>query len=100
MCASTVTEVGDRAFRSCQSLEKIHFYGKDVAFGEEVFDNCVNPSFRIEGPANGTLQTAAGENNITPAPASDNTAETWTCPKGHTGNTGKYCSECGTKKPE
>ena len=36
----------------------------------------------------------------TPAPASDNTAETWTCPKGHTGNTGKYCSECGTKKPE
>ena len=120
VCASTVTEVGDRAFRSCQSLEKIHFYGKDVAFGEEVFDNCVNPSFRIEGPANGTLQTAAGENNITfksnsekevmpemeepekatPAPASDNTAETWTCPKGHTGNTGKYCSECGTKKPE
>ena len=89
-------------------------------FGEEVFDNCVNPSFRIEGPANGTLQTAAGENNITfksnsekevlpeieepekatPAPASDNTDETWTCPKGHTGNTGKYCSECGTKKPE
>ena len=28
---------------------------------------------------------------------------TWTCPNpdcGHTGNTGKFCEECGTKKPE
>ena len=26
---------------------------------------------------------------------------TWTCPEcGHTGNTGKFCEECGAKKPE
>ncbi len=24
----------------------------------------------------------------------------WTCPQGHTGNTGKFCNECGTPKPE
>ena len=65
VCASSVTEVGDCAFRSCQSLEKIHFYSKDVTFGEKVFDNCLNPSFHIEGPSNGTLQTSCGEKNVT-----------------------------------
>ncbi|MBQ6061457.1 MAG: WG repeat-containing protein [Clostridia bacterium] len=25
---------------------------------------------------------------------------TWTCENGHAGNTGKFCSECGAKKPE
>ena len=134
ICASTVTEVGDFAFRSCQNLESIHFYGKDVTFGKGVFDNCVNPSFCIESPENGTIQTYAGENSIkfskndekevmpeieepekatapaadedTNAEADDNTgdasekADTWTCPNGHSGNTGKFCSECGTQKPE
>ena len=28
-------------------------------------------------------------------------AQTWTCPAcGHSGNTGKFCNECGAKKPE
>ena len=25
--------------------------------------------------------------------------ETWTCPNGHEGNTGKFCPECGVEKP-
>jgi len=25
--------------------------------------------------------------------------ETWTCPNGHEGNTGKFCPECGAEKP-
>ena len=25
---------------------------------------------------------------------------TWTCPNGHEGNTGKFCTECGSPKPE
>lgn len=133
ICASTVKEVGDCAFRSLQNLENIHFYGKDVTFGENVFENCVNPSFCIEGPGNGTLQTYAGENSVKfsknnskevmpeiedpekatlPEAGKDSNidahnnsgssvekAETWTCPNGHTGNTGKFCSECGSKKP-
>ncbi len=32
-----------------------------------------------------------------PAPAQD---DSWTCDNGHGGNTGKFCSECGQKKPE
>ena len=25
--------------------------------------------------------------------------ETWTCPNGHAGNTGRFCPECGAEKP-
>ena len=32
---------------------------------------------------------------------SKTTSKGWTCPQcGHTGNNGKFCEECGTKKPE
>lgn len=31
------------------------------------------------------------------APADDGT---WTCPNGHSGNTGKFCPECGAPRPE
>ena len=34
-----------------------------------------------------------------PASAS-NGADTWACSCGHAGNTGKFCMECGAKKPE
>ena len=31
----------------------------------------------------------------------DHAAEGWTCPEcGHTGNTGKFCTQCGAKKPD
>ena len=138
-CASTVTEVGDCAFRSCQNLENVHFYSKDVTFGEEAFENCTNRDFHIEGPSGGTLRTNAKDSDFNftanedpeslaeieepekadPAnlysPASDKTSgtddtgaadtepasdDTWTCPNGHTGNTGNFCPQCGAKKPE
>lgn len=51
-------------------------------------------------------QTApAPEAAPAPAPAATPTAEApkaegWTCTCGHTGNTGKFCSECGSPMPE
>lgn len=51
-------------------------------------------------------QTApAPEAAPAPAPAAAPTAEApkaegWTCTCGHTGNTGKFCSECGSPMPE
>lgn len=32
--------------------------------------------------------------------ATDNTEETWTCSKGHSGNTGKFCADCGEPKSD
>lgn len=34
------------------------------------------------------------------APAAAQAAAGWTCTCGHAGNTGKFCAECGAKKPE
>ena len=64
VCASTVKEVGDAAFRSCQNLASIHFYNRDVTFGEAVFDNCISPAFKIQAPENGTVQTYAKEKSL------------------------------------
>ncbi len=33
------------------------------------------------------------------APAAAPAADGWTCSCGHTGNTGKFCAECGQPKP-
>lgn len=41
-------------------------------------------------------QPAAPVQQAAPAPA----ATTWTCSCGYTGNTAKFCVECGAKKPE
>ena len=35
-----------------------------------------------------------------PAAASAASGAGWTCTCGHTGNTGKFCTECGAKKPD
>ena len=146
ICASTVKEVGNCAFRSCQSLETVQFYGKDAAFGESVFDKCISPSFCISAPDGGAIRTYAEENKLTfktfsgnevlpeigepetavPAQQEAETAgesstvepkadsadkaktdissdsaepESWTCPNGHTGNTGRFCPVCGSEKP-
>ncbi len=34
-----------------------------------------------------------------PAPAGSNAGETWTCANGHSGNTGAFCTECGSPRP-
>ena len=34
-----------------------------------------------------------------PAPAAPTDDESWTCPNGHSGNTGKFCGECGAPRP-
>ena len=146
ICAPTVNEVGNCAFRSCQSLETVQFYGKDAAFGESVFDKCISPSFCISAPDGGAIRTYAEENKLTfktfsgnevlpeigepetavPAQQEAETAgesstvepkadsadkaktdissdsaepESWTCPNGHTGNTGRFCPVCGSEKP-
>ena len=31
--------------------------------------------------------------------AQDTVPETWTCVNGHEGNTGKFCTQCGAKRP-
>ena len=43
----------------------------------------------------GTQQQQAAQ----PAPAPAATESGWTCSCGHSGNTGKFCSECGSPKP-
>jgi len=45
--------------------------------------------------ANALYQQAAASQAAQPAPA-----ESWTCPKCGAVNTGKFCSSCGTPKPE
>jgi hypothetical protein len=36
----TVTEIGNCAFKGCENLCEIHFYGKnEITFGEDIFDN-------------------------------------------------------------
>ena len=55
--------------------------------------------------ANATPTIPAGvpisvPNNVPPAaPVSAPAAEGWVCSCGHTGNTGKFCMECGTPQP-
>ena len=39
------------------------------------------------------------ETTPVPAPAENGAPESWTCENGHEGNTGKFCSECGSPKP-
>ncbi len=49
------------------------------------------------GMMNGVMSDVQGET----ASASSNSASGWTCPScGATGNDGKFCKECGTKRPE
>lgn len=49
------------------------------------------------GMMNGVMSDVQGET----ASAPSNSASGWTCPScGATGNDGKFCKECGTKKPE
>jgi membrane protease subunit (stomatin/prohibitin family) len=48
--------------------------------------------------ANALYQQAAASQSAAPqAPSQDGT---WTCPKCGTVNTGKFCGNCGEKKPE
>ena len=52
----------------------------------------------VEEPA--VAPETPAQNNATPAPTAENTANGWVCPTCGNTVTGKFCGECGTKKPE
>ena len=123
---SSVEEIGECAFRSCQSLALLRFAGPEAVFGGQAFDGCIAPDFHFECPAGGTVEQYASDNGIActliepeESAGSDDgaspdgeeekpsgeeegeaAAQTWTCENGHEGNTGKFCPTCGAAKPE
>lgn len=55
----------------------------------------------MAGGMDATTLFQMGQNQAAPAPqAQAAPANTWTCACGHAGNTSKFCSECGARKPE
>ncbi len=91
-----VEEVGAYAFRSCQDLDTARFLGKDATFGEDAFAMCTSRDFHFECIPDGSVELYARDEGILVAPLETTTNdETWTCSNGHSGNTGKFCTECG-----
>ena len=45
-------------------------------------------------------EAAPAETEAAPAEAPAADDGSWTCPNGHAGNTGNFCSECGSPRPE
>ncbi len=123
----SVTDVGAYAFRSCQSLKAARFFGMDAMFAEGAFALCTAPEFHIECIPGGFVEWFAQSEGLTctalevseapaepevlaepevpaepEAPAETETSAgdgTWTCSNGHTGNTGRFCPECGEPRP-
>lgn len=53
------------------------------------------------GNNNSSNQNNNSRSNQETAHEHDHAAEGWTCPEcGHSGNTGKFCTQCGAKKPD
>ena len=64
---------------------------------EEGVEKAFNPEF----PEKGQQEQAEPQQQEKQEPAKQQPQSGWTCPVcGHTGNTGKFCTECGAKKPE
>ena len=64
---------------------------------EEGVEKAFNPEF----PEKGQQEQAEPQQQEKQEPAKQQPQSGWTCPAcGHTGNTGKFCTECGAKKPE
>ena len=95
----SVTSIGAGAFISCDSLEHVFVPNSVQTIGEAVFIYCPNLTLTVI-PGSYAEQYAI-DNNIPyvyaaeAAPADDS----WDCTCG-SHNTGKFCPECGTKKPE
>lgn len=45
-------------------------------------------------------QQRAGQANVNQAAGQAQTVDTWACKCGHAGNKGKFCTECGSPRPE
>ena len=116
----SVVEVGACAFRSCQGLLAARFFGADATFGNGVFAGCAAPGFHVECVPGGTVEAYVLGEGIActavdaqpeaaepePEAEQEETSEItffqeegWTCSNGHSGNTGKFCPECGEPKP-
>ena len=114
----SVVEVGACAFRSCQGLLAARFFGADATFGSGVFAGCAAPGFHVECVPGGTVEAYVLGEGIActavdaqpeaaepePETEQEETSEItffqeegWTCSNGHSGNTGKFCPECGAK---
>ena len=52
-----------------------------------------------QAPVQNAAPQAAAQNAAPAAAAPAPAADTWTCSCGKTGNTGKFCAECGSPKP-
>lgn len=95
----SVTCIGKDAFRDCWSLKNVVIPGEVTAIGENAFASCQELTLTVI-PGSYAEQYAI-DNNIPyvyaaeAAPADD----FWDCTCG-SHNTGKFCPECGTKKPE
>lgn len=66
----------------------------------------VQPNLNNEVTENKTENTIPANNEVVDTPQTQETAElaetveSWVCPNCNTNSTGKFCGECGTKKPE
>ena len=71
-----------------------------------VMEDVTNPGGKKEGAAGWTCPKCGHEGNTGKfcqecGEKKPEPSKTWKCPKcGHEGNTGKFCEECGEKKPE
>ncbi|MBQ5661325.1 MAG: SPFH domain-containing protein, partial [Lachnospiraceae bacterium] len=80
----------------------IGFMGMNMAAGAgSGFDQSLGQQVMMQQQhqyAQQTMQQA--QQNAAQQNVAQQAAAGWTCSCGHTGNTGKFCAECGKKKPE
>lgn len=77
---------------------------KDAAVkqAERVTERAIDSAVEgAENEAYNATEEAINESKSKNKKDKEDKANTWKCPKcGHKGNTGKFCTECGAKKPE
>ncbi len=86
---------------NAQILKRIGERAAEAA--ESAVSNQINRKIDegIDGAFNKKKKDKQKANEETEAEEERTASGTWTCPEcGNTGNTGKFCNECGAKKPE
>ena len=72
-----------------------------IASGQSIFERLRNKGREvIENAVTGNNEEEQTEEEQPEEEVHEHAAQGWTCPEcGHAGNTGKFCEECGAKKP-
>jgi len=94
MAAATIVGAQSDAMRAAAANEggaMMGFMGLGMA--QNAGGTNVGNLYNMGQQQNGTQIAYASAQNF-------NSSETWTCADGHTGNTGKFCKDCGGSKPE